>query len=201
MLGFTRQRARCLVSVSSIMDEKRVEAEARDDAPCEVAELAAQTPRQKRNTIMMYLLFLAEAMVQASLSSQVALLVPPAAGQCMGVDASFLRSILECAYGRHLDQGPLRRSCTDPVIGVVYIAELFKALAVGIGGIAYYVSDDYTLGLVNFASWAALAVIAAVGVGLSWRLRDSPRVGTDIPERCLTWQSIFDSESDEERIV
>ncbi|KAH9838165.1 Major Facilitator Superfamily [Teratosphaeria destructans] len=92
-------------------------------------------------------------------------------------------------------------SSTGIVIGVVSIAELFKALAVGIVGIAYYVSDDYTVGVVNFASWAALAVIAAVGAGLSWTLRDSPRIGTDIPEGCLTWQSIFDLENGEDETI
>jgi len=56
-----------------------------------------RTPRQQRNLLMIYMLFLAEAIMASSLSSQIAVLVPAAAG-CMSMNTSFLRSIFECAY-------------------------------------------------------------------------------------------------------
>lgn len=89
-------------------------------------------------------------------------------------------------------------SSTGTVIGVVSISELFKALAVGASGISFYLSNDYSMVVVNGSLWAALAAIAILGAGVTWKLRESPRVGTDIPEECLVWQDIFDANSDEE---
>ena len=87
---------------------------------------------------------------------------------------------------------------TGTTIGVLSIAELFKALAVGVSGIAYYLSDDYSMLLVNGSLWAALAAIALVGAIVTRQLRETPRVGTDIPAQCLVWQGMFDADSDEE---
>jgi hypothetical protein len=89
-------------------------------------------------------------------------------------------------------------SSTGTVIGVVSISELFKALAVGASGVSFYLSSDYSMVIVNGSLWAALAFIAILGAGVTWRLRESPRVGTDIPEECLVWQDMFDVNSDEE---
>jgi MFS family permease len=89
-------------------------------------------------------------------------------------------------------------SSTGTVIGVVSIAELFKALAVGISGMSYFLSDDYSVSTINFSLWIGLAAIATAGGFVSWKLRETPRVGTDIPEHCLSWQGMFDAESDEE---
>lgn len=86
-------------------------------------------------------------------------------------------------------------SSTGTVLGVVSISGLFKALAVGISGIGYYLSEGQSLVILNGSLWAALALIALVGVAVTWRLRETPRVGTDIPEECLVWQDMFDSES------
>jgi MFS family permease len=89
-------------------------------------------------------------------------------------------------------------SSTGTVIGVVSISELFKALAVGASGVSFYLSSDYSMVIVNGSLWAALAFIAILGAGVTWRLNESPRVGTDIPEECLVWQDMFDVNSDEE---
>ncbi|KAM0714949.1 hypothetical protein Q7P37_009414 [Cladosporium fusiforme] len=89
-------------------------------------------------------------------------------------------------------------SSTGTVIGVVSISELFKALAVGASGVSFYLSNDYSMVVVNGSLWAALAFIAVLGAGVTWKLRESPRVGTDIPEECLVWQDMFDANSDEE---
>lgn len=89
-------------------------------------------------------------------------------------------------------------SSTGTVIGVIFTSQLFKALAVGISGIAYYVADGYSVLEVNVLLWSSLATTAAVGAAISWRLRETPRIGTDIPEGCLAWQGMFDSESEDE---
>ena len=89
-------------------------------------------------------------------------------------------------------------SSTGTVIGVVSISELFKALAVGVSGVSFYLSNDYSMAVVNGSLWAALAFIAILGAGVTWKLRESPRVGTDIPEECLVWQDMFDAISDDE---
>ena len=56
-----------------------------------------QTPRTRRNMIMIYLLFLAEAIMSSSLSTQIMVLVPSSIG-CVDMDVPFLRSVLQCAY-------------------------------------------------------------------------------------------------------
>ena len=63
----------------------------------ETEEDVIQTPRQKRNLTMVYLLFLAEAIMASSLSSQIAVLLPSTTG-CSSINTAFLRSILQCAY-------------------------------------------------------------------------------------------------------
>ena len=89
-------------------------------------------------------------------------------------------------------------SSTGTVIGVVSISELFKALAVGASGVSFYLSNDYSMVVVNGSLWAALAFIAMLGAGVTWKLRESPKIGTDIPEECLVWTDMFDAHSDEE---
>jgi len=87
---------------------------------------------------------------------------------------------------------------TGTTIGVLSIAELFKASAVGVSGISYYLSSVFSMQVVNGSLWAALAVTALAGAMVTRKLRETPRVGTDIPEACLVWQGMFDSESEGE---
>ena len=89
-------------------------------------------------------------------------------------------------------------SSTGTVIGVVSISGLFKALAVGASGISYYLTDEYSILAVNTTLWAALTALALVGAAFTWKLREKPRVGADIPEECLVWQGIYDAESEED---
>lgn len=86
-------------------------------------------------------------------------------------------------------------------MGIISISELFKALAVAASGLSYYLSDGYGLAVVNSTLWTALVLIGLVGTAVTWKLRETPRVGTDIPEDCLVWQDVFDSESDSGVIV
>ncbi|KAK4636197.1 Major facilitator superfamily multidrug transporter mfsB [Fulvia fulva] len=89
-------------------------------------------------------------------------------------------------------------SSTGTLIGVVSITELFKALAVGLAGISYYVSDSHSMFVINTSLWAALAAIALVGTLLTTKLRAAPRLGPDLPSECFVWQGMFDVESDDE---
>lgn len=81
----------------------------------EVALLLDVTaPRRNRNLTMIYLLFLAEAIMVSSLSSQIAVLVPSTTG-CMTLDTSFLRSLLDCAYFLGSTTGVIWGCATDRV--------------------------------------------------------------------------------------
>lgn len=98
MFGF-HQRNRSLIPVRD-MQKMEVKDVGKMEEIVEInmeEEVEVQTPRQKRNLIMIYLLFLAEAIMASSLSSQIAVLVPLSAS-CITADTSFLRSILECSY-------------------------------------------------------------------------------------------------------
>ena len=86
---------------------------------------------------------------------------------------------------------------TGAVLGIVSISELTRALAVGISGISYYLSDSQSVIIVNASLWAALVVAALIGSVTTLKLRETPRVGSDIPEECLAWEGVFDSESDD----
>ena len=89
-------------------------------------------------------------------------------------------------------------SSTGSVIGVVSISEIFKALAVGASGVSFYLADGYSVAVVNGSLWAALAAVATVGAAVTWKLKESPKIGTDYPEECLVWEDMFDAHSDEE---
>ena len=94
MFGFHRS----LVAVGDVEKEKKT-AVYPETCPesLEIEEEEIQTTRQRRNLTMIYLLFLAEAIMATSLSSQIAVLVHSTNG-CLTMNTSFLRSILECAY-------------------------------------------------------------------------------------------------------
>ncbi|KAK3624717.1 hypothetical protein LTR56_020868 [Elasticomyces elasticus] len=85
---------------------------------------------------------------------------------------------------------------TGQTIGILSLAELFKALSVGLSGLSYYLSDDLSMLALNSGSWGILAAFAVAGAIITRKLRETPRVGADIPESCLTWQSIFDADSE-----
>ena len=89
-------------------------------------------------------------------------------------------------------------SSTGTLIGVVSITELFKALAVGLAGVSYYLSDSHSMFVINTSLWAALAAIAMVGTFITTKLRAAPRLGPDLPSECFVWQGMFDVESDDE---
>jgi hypothetical protein len=86
-------------------------------------------------------------------------------------------------------------------IGLLGLSNLFKALAVGVSGLSYYLSDAYSVVAINATLWALLAVLAFTGACINWRLREAPLVGQDIPAELLKWSNVFDAESDSETDV
>lgn len=90
-------RARSLISVKTIVyhDEKEIYNEDTADG----SNLSEQkTSGQHRQQLtLVYLLFLAEAIMASSLSSQISLLVESTVS-CSTLNALFLKSLLECAY-------------------------------------------------------------------------------------------------------
>lgn len=88
---------------------------------------------------------------------------------------------------------------TGAVVGVVAVAELFKALAVAVTGLTYYLGAGHGVLAVHAALWAALCGLAGAGAAVAWRLRETPRVGADIPQECLVWEGMFDRESEDGR--
>lgn len=109
MFGF-HKRNRSLIPVKGIdalevsekqmllLQEEEIESEDEDSELGEDdMEAGQRTHRDRRNLAMIYLLFLAEAIMSSSLSTQIMVLVPSATG-CVDMDVSFLRSVLQCAY-------------------------------------------------------------------------------------------------------
>ncbi|CAD0091943.1 unnamed protein product [Aureobasidium vineae] len=86
-------------------------------------------------------------------------------------------------------------------IGLLGLSNLFKALAVGVSGLSYYLSDACSVVAINATLWALLAVLTFTGWCINWRLREAPLVGQDIPAELLRWSSVFDAESDSEADV
>ncbi|THY89740.1 MFS general substrate transporter [Aureobasidium pullulans] len=86
-------------------------------------------------------------------------------------------------------------------IGLLGLSNLFKALAVGVSGLSYFLSDAYSVVAINATLWALLAVLAFVGTSINLKLREAPLVGQDIPAELLRWSSVFDAESDSEAEV
>lgn len=98
MFGF-HSRHRSLISVKD-MDKLEVvdpHETADGDVGLILEDGDLRTPREWRTLTMVYLLFLAEAIMASSLAAQVVVL-SHTAKECMTVDASFLRGTLECAY-------------------------------------------------------------------------------------------------------
>ncbi|KAF2088090.1 MFS general substrate transporter [Saccharata proteae CBS 121410] len=82
------------------------------------------------------------------------------------------------------------------VIGLMQFASLFKALAVGVSGASFYLSNDFSIAATNYGLWTAMAVLGGVGAGLAWFVRERPSVERDFPSEVLCWETCFDAEGD-----
>lgn len=88
-------------------------------------------------------------------------------------------------------------ACAGTGIGLLGLSNLFRALAVGVSGMSYYLSDAYSVVAINATLWALLAVLAFTGACINLKLREAPLVGQDIPAELLRWSNLFDAENDE----
>lgn len=85
------------------------------------------------------------------------------------------------------------------VVGMMQVASLFKAFAVAVSGMSYYVSSEVSVETTNMALWTFLALFGAAGAGLAVFVREHATVGGDLPNEVLQWETCFDAESDSER--
>lgn len=177
-------------------DENILEVEAEADE--------VHTPRQKRNLTMIYMLFLAEAIMASSLSSQIPVLVP-STSTCLSMDTSFLRSILECAY------------YFGSSVGLVWgcVADRFgrrRSALVGLGGMSAccismgFATSFQAFALLRFTAGAlssattisGLAMLADVTHGSSSRVKTVARLplvtvcGSLGPLVSQMWRQAFD---------
>lgn len=145
MLGF-HKRGRSLIPVSDMdKSEKGVFVLPTE----EMLEDEMQTPRQKRNLVMVFLLFLAEAIMASSLESQIVVLVP--SSTCLSMDKSFLRSILKCAYYFGSSLG-LLWGCA---------ADRFGRRRIALGGLAGMSACCISMGFASsFEAFASLRFVA-----------------------------------------
>lgn len=88
-------RSRSLIPVAAIKDYEKSEIYVEDIE--DVEEEIEPTRQHTSQHVLIYLLFLADAIMQASLSSQIGALLPTDSS-CMTMETSFLRSIMQCAY-------------------------------------------------------------------------------------------------------
>lgn len=91
-------------------------------------------------------------------------------------------------------------ACTGTGIGLLGLSNLFKALAVGVSGLSYYVSDAYSVVAINATLWALLVILAFRATCMNFNLREVPLVGQDIPVERFRWNSVFDAEKDIEAV-
>lgn len=84
------------------------------------------------------------------------------------------------------------------VVGMMQVANLFKAFAVAVSGTSYYFSDDISVQTTNFAFWVFLALFGIVGAGLAWFVRERPSVEKDFPSEVLCWETCFDADAEKQ---
>lgn len=87
---------------------------------------------------------------------------------------------------------------TGTAVGMMQVANLFKAFAVAVSGTSYYFSDDISVQTTNFALWTCLALFGAAGAGLAWFIKERPSVGKDFPNEVLCWQTCFDADAEKQ---
>jgi hypothetical protein len=85
---------------------------------------------------------------------------------------------------------------TTPVVGMMQVASLFKALAVAVSGASFYLSNDVSVATTNFALWTCLALFGGVGAALAYFVRERPSVESDFPSEVLCWETCFDADAE-----
>jgi len=80
------------------------------------------------------------------------------------------------------------------VVGMMQVANLFKALAVAVSGASFYLSNNFDVAITNYALWSCLALFGAAGAATAYVVRERPSVERDFPSEVLTWETCFDAE-------
>lgn len=79
------------------------------------------------------------------------------------------------------------------VVGMMQVANLFRALAVAVSGASFYFSDDLSVTTTNLALWTCLTLLGAVGAALAYFVKERPSVDRDYPSEVLHWETCFDA--------
>lgn len=82
------------------------------------------------------------------------------------------------------------------VVGIMQIANLFKALAVAVSGVSFYLADDVSVSMTNLALWTCLTLFGACGAGLAYFVRERPSVDRDFPSEVLCWETCYDVDAE-----
>ncbi|KAF1951863.1 MFS general substrate transporter [Byssothecium circinans] len=82
------------------------------------------------------------------------------------------------------------------VVGLMQVANLFKALAVAVSGASFYLSNDISVATTNLALWSCLAGLGAVGAALAYFVRERPSVERDFPSEVLSWETCFEYDAE-----
>lgn len=77
------------------------------------------------------------------------------------------------------------------IMGFMQSATVLRSLAVGGTGIAFYLSDDFSLRTTNYGLWATMAVVGFGGAAVAYFVRDHPTV-RDYGST-LSWEICYDS--------
>lgn len=86
------------------------------------------------------------------------------------------------------------------VVGIMQIANLFKALAVAVSGASFYFADDMSVSTTNLALWSCLAFFGACGAASAYFVRERPSVERDFPSEVLCWETCFDVDAEKSEL-
>lgn len=82
------------------------------------------------------------------------------------------------------------------VVGIMQIANLFKALAVAVSGASFYLANDMSVATTNLILWTCLALFGGCGAALAYFVRERPSVEHDFPSEVLCWETCFDADAE-----
>lgn len=82
------------------------------------------------------------------------------------------------------------------VVGIMQIANLFKALAVAVSGASFYLADDMSVSTTNLALWTCLMLFGSCGAALAYFVRERPSVDRDFPSEVLCWETCYDADAE-----
>lgn len=81
------------------------------------------------------------------------------------------------------------------IMGFMQCASVFRSLAVAGTGLAYALSDDFSIQATNYGLWSTMAVMSFGGAAVAYFVRDHPTVRDY--SSCLKWEVCYDASMDE----